>query len=262
MTIVDFPVQQHARTLALRSPAHVRSGPFLVRFTPTWANPLANYAIPDDHAEPGAQDVRALIEVFRAHDRTPRLEFLPTCAPAVEPALLAAGFVVEDRPSLMACPPGDLAAAKPVEGLVLFEPRSDADLFALATVQHHAYAEPGEPDREAVGRLRRTYENGGIVLLARFDGEPAGGGSCSAPVDGLTELCGVAVAERVRRRGVGAAVSARLTELAFERGFRLPWLEPSGPESERVYAGIGYRAIGEKLNISLPGDGPGGHATR
>lgn len=249
---MDFHVQHHARTLALRNRAHVRSGPFVARFNPNWANPMANYAIPDDHAEPTAADVRALIEVFRTRERKPRLEFLPACAPAVEPALLAAGFEVESRAPLMACPPGDLSAPKPVAGLTVFEPRSDDDLFALSSVQHYAYGEPGEADREAIGGLRHTYENGGIVLLALVDGEPAGGGTCSAPVDGLTELAGIAVAERFRRRGVGAAVSARLTELAFERGFRLPWLEPSGEESERVYLGIGYRGIGEKLNISLP----------
>ena len=253
---MDFYVQQHARTLALRSPVHARTGPFVARFNPDWANPMANYAIPDDHAEPTAEDVRTLIQVFRERDRLPRLEFLPSCAPAVESALRTAGFEVEGRAPLMACPPGDLTAPRPVPGLELFEPRTDEDLFALATVQHYAYGEPGEPDRHAAVRLRRTYENGGLVLLAVLDGEPAGGGSCSSPVDGLTELAGVAVAEDLRRRGVGAAVAARLTELAFERGFRLPWLEPSGEESERVYAGIGYRTIGEKLNISLPAGAP------
>lgn len=249
---MDFHVQHHARTLALRSQGHVRTGPFVARFNPEWANPMANYAIPDDRAEPSAADIRALIEVFRARERKPRLEFLPSCAPAVEPALRAAGFEVESRAPLMACPPGDLAAPKPVAGLELFEPRSDEDLFGLVTVQHYAYGEPGEPDWPAIGGLRRTYENGGIVVLGTFEGEPAGGGSCSVPIDGLTEVGGIAVAERFRRRGVGAAVAARLTELAFERGLRVPWLEPSGETSERVYAGIGYRAIGEKLNISLP----------
>jgi GNAT superfamily N-acetyltransferase len=249
---VDFHVQHHARTLALRSPVHVRIGPFVARFNPDWANPMANYAIPDDHAEPTAEDIRTLIDVFRGYERKPRLEFLPSCAPAVEPALRAAGFEVEGRAPLMACPPGDLAAPKPVAGLELFEPRADDDLFGLTTVQHYAYGEPGTPDRQAINGLRHTYENGGIVLLGTIEGEPAGGGSCSIPIDGLTEIAGIAVAELFRRRGVGAAVAARLTELAFERGLRVPWLEPSGETSERVYAGIGYRIIGEKLNISLP----------
>lgn len=249
---MDFHVQHHARTLALRSSGHVRTGPFVARFNPEWANPMANYAIPDDHAEPSAADIRTLIEVFRERKRKPRLEFLPSCAPAVEPMLRAAGFEVENRAPLMACPPGDLAAPKPVAGLELFEPRTDEDLFGLVTVQHYAYGEPGEPDRQAITGLRRTYENGGIVLLATLEGAPAGGGCCSVPIDGLTEVAGIAVAERFRRRGVGAAAAARLTELAFERGLRVPWLEPSGEASERIYAGIGYRAIGEKLNISLP----------
>ncbi|NEE19990.1 GNAT family N-acetyltransferase, partial [Streptomyces sp. SID7499] len=66
-----------------------------------------------------------------------------------------------------------------------------------------------------------------------------------------------AVAAPFRRRGVGAALSAWLTERAFAQGCRTVWLEPGDADVERVYAGIGYRRIGEKVNISLePGRRP------
>lgn len=139
-----------------------------------------------------------------------------------------------------------------VPGLELFEPRTDEELDEVAAVQHRAYREPGEPEPGSGRAQRRVYENGGIVLLGRIDGEPVASGCCSAPVDGLTELSGIAVAESFRRRGVGAALSARLTELAHARGLRLPWLEPADAGVERVYARIGYRPIGEKLSIRLP----------
>jgi ribosomal protein S18 acetylase RimI-like enzyme len=249
---VDFDVQHHTRTLALRSPSPVRVGPFVCRFNADWSSPFANYAIPDDNAEPTAEDVQALISVFREHDRKPRLEYLPVCAPAVEQALLAAGFAVEDRAPIMACPADGLVVPPPLADLEFLEPRSDADLDALAAVQHHAFGEPGEPRPGAGAGTRRVYENGGIVVLARYRGEPAGGGTCSAPVDGLTEIGGVAVDERFRRRGIGAAVSAHLTALAYQRGYRVVWLEPADASVERIYASVGYRRIGEKLNISLP----------
>jgi ribosomal protein S18 acetylase RimI-like enzyme len=251
-TTVDFEVQHHARTLALRVPAQVRVGPFVCRFNPSWASPFANYAIPDDHAEPTPDDVQALIATFRQQDRKPRLEYLPACAPAVEKALLSAGFEVEDRPPVMACQPQNLAMPEPLPGLEFREPRSDDDLDELAAIQHHAYGEPGEPEPGAGAWARRVYENGGILLLALYRGEPAGGGSCSAPVDGMTELGGVAVGARFRRRGIGAAVSAHLTARAHERGYRLVWLEPADENVQRIYAGIGFRPVGEKLNISLP----------
>jgi GNAT superfamily N-acetyltransferase len=250
---VDYDVQHHARTLALRVPSHVRVGPFVCRFNPSWSSPYANYAIPDDHAEPTVADIRALISAFSEQDRQPRLEYLPSCAPAVESALLAAGFTVEYRAPVMACPPESLALPPQVPGLEFTEPRTDFELDDLATVQHRAFGEDGDPEPGVGTRARRIYENGGIVVLARFRGAPAGGGTCSAPVDGLTELAGLAVAERFRRRGIGAAVSAHLTALAHQRGYRVVWLEPADDSVERIYAGIGYRPVGEKLNISLPG---------
>ena len=247
-------LQRHARVLALRSPSNLRVGPFVCRFNPDWPSPYANYAIPDDGAEPTPTDVRALISVFEENGRRPRLEFLPVCAPAVEGALLAAGFEVEDRASVMLCPPGELVVPTGVPDLDFAEPRGDDELHALAVVQHRAFGEPDEPAKDAGDRLRRTYRNGGIVVLARLAGEPVAGGACSAPVDGMTEVTGVAVAEAFRARGIGAALSARLTALAHARGYHLPWLEPADKAVERVYARIGYRPIGEKLSISLPQD--------
>jgi len=253
---VDFDVQHHMRTLALRVPGHIRVGPFVCRFNPSWSNPYANYAIPDDHAEPNAADVRGLISAFRERDRKPRLEYMPACAPAVEATLAAAGFEIEDRPPIMACPPESLNAPKPVDGLEFVEARRDEDLDDLAAVQHYAFGEPGRPDPGAGAGARRIYQNGGIVVLARHHGEPAGAGSCSAPVDGMTELGGVAVADRWRRRGIGAALSAHLTGLAHQRGYHTVWLEPADAGVQRIYASIGFRPVGEKLNISLPGDSP------
>ncbi|WP_030560197.1 GNAT family N-acetyltransferase, partial [Streptomyces exfoliatus] len=66
-----------------------------------------------------------------------------------------------------------------------------------------------------------------------------------------SELTGLAVAVPFRRRGVGAALAAWLTSSAFARGCRTVWLEPGDPDVERIYAGLGYRRIGEKIGISL-----------
>ncbi|MFD7491978.1 GNAT family N-acetyltransferase [Streptomyces sp. NPDC059832] len=248
---MDADVQNHARTLAQRSPDHLRVGPFTVRYNPTWSSKYANYAIPDRDAEPTAEDLDALIAAFREHDRLPRLEFLPGSAPAVEPALLAAGFTVENRAPVMACTPGDLLPPKPVDSLTIAEPATEAEFAAAALVQHHGYGESGEPEDGAAEWLRTAARGGGVAALATVDGVPAGAGGCSVPVDGLTELAGLAVADAYRRRGIGAALSAHLTATAFERGCRVVWLEPGDADVERIYASIGYRRVDEKLNISL-----------
>lgn len=142
---MDADVQSHARTLAQRSPDHLRIGPFTVRHNPDWQLKYANYAIPDQGAEPTAADVQALIAAFRERDRMPRLEFLPGGAPAVEPVLLAAGFTVENRAPILACALGDLLPPKPVDALVIAEPATDAEFDAAARVQHHGYGGTGNP---------------------------------------------------------------------------------------------------------------------
>ncbi|MET8328325.1 GNAT family N-acetyltransferase [Streptomyces sp. NPDC005181] len=248
---LDTDVQSHTRTLALRSPDHLRIGPFTVRHNPHWQLKYANYAIPDQGAEPTAADVQALIAAFRERDRMPRLEYLPSAAPAVEPALLAAGFTVENQAPILACAPGDLLPPKPVDALVITEPATGTEFDAAARVQHHGYGGTGEPEGGAAAWLRNAVAGGGVAALATVDGVPAGAGGCSVPVDGLTELAGLAVADTFRRRGIGAALSAHLTATAFARGCRVVWLEPGDGDVERIYAGIGYRRIGEKLNISL-----------
>lgn len=248
---MDTDVQTHARTLTLRSPDHVRVGPFVIRYNPNWSLKYANYAIPDQGAEPAPGELDALIAAFRELDRMPRLEFLPTWAPAVEPALLAAGFTVENRAPLLACAPGGLLPPKPVDGLVVAEPATDAEFDAAALVQHLGYGGTGEPEAGTAQWLRTAAADGGVAALAQVDGTPAGAGGCSVPVDGLSELAGLAVPADFRRRGIGAALSAHLTETAFARGCRVVWLEPGDADVERIYAAIGYRRIGEKLNISL-----------
>ncbi|WP_371776590.1 GNAT family N-acetyltransferase [Streptomyces sp. NBC_01438] len=248
---MDFDVQTHARTLALRSPDHYRVGPFTVRHNVNWSLKYANYAIPDQGAEPAPGELDALIAAFRERDRMPRLEYLPGWAPAVEPALLAAGFTVENRAPILACAPGGLLPPKPVDALVTAEPVTAAEFDAAALVQHLGYGGTGEPEGGEAEWLRDAAANGGVAALATLDGIPAGAGGCSVPVDGLSELAGLAVSADFRRRGIGAALSSHLTATAFDRGCRVVWLEPGDADVERIYASIGYRRIGEKLNISL-----------
>lgn len=244
-------VQDYARTLTLRSPAHYRVGPFTVRHNPGWELKYANYAIPDRDAEPTADEVAALVEAFRVRERLPRLEFLPDWAPAVEPALLAAGFTVENRAPLLACGREDLCTPKPVEGLRITVPSTEAEFTDTARVQHQGFGGEGEPEPGTTDWLRAAAAGDGVAALAVLDGAPAGAGGCSVAVDGLSELAGLAVAAPFRRRGVGAALTAWLTERALDQGCRTVWLEPGDPDAERIYAGVGYRRIGEKLNISL-----------
>lgn len=237
-------------------------GPFRLLIDAHTDNVWRNYAVPDDGATPSAAEVAALVAAFQARHRTPRLEYVPAAAPVVEPALLAAGFVVEGRPPLMACRPGDLPGPSSPAGITTELLGTDEDLRELASVQNAAYGDPEPAGPHDVARLRRLLDGGGVVVAARDTGTGriVGGGVCSAPVNGVSELAAVATAEAYRRRGIATAVTAALATAAHSGGARLVWLEPAGEREAAIYARAGFTADGEKLWISLPGEGPVGAA--
>ncbi len=85
------------------------------------------------------------------------------------------------------------------------------------------------------------------MLAAAFgpDG-PLAAGSCQA-VDSVAEITGVGVLPSVRRRGLGAAVTALLAADARDRGVQTIFLSASDGAVARVYARIGFREIGTAM---------------
>jgi ribosomal protein S18 acetylase RimI-like enzyme len=225
-----------------------RVGPFLITFEPDTASPGRNYAIPDDGAMPGATEIADLVARFAALGRTPRLEYVNP-VPAVDAALSAVGFTVENRYPLMTIARGDLVEPVMPDGLEVVLATSDEQLRRAATVQNAAYGE-GEATGHDVARLRGTVDGGGAVALALLDGEPVGSGLFTVPHDTLTEVAAVGVAERYRRRGIAAAVAYRLTRAAFDAG-AVPYLQAEGDPEQRIYGRIGYCRVGSLTAISL-----------
>ncbi|WP_432985756.1 GNAT family N-acetyltransferase [Dactylosporangium sp. CA-233914] len=229
----------------------VRAGPFTVTITGHDPNVYVNYAVPDSGADPSPADIAALVEAFTSRDRTPRLEYLPGVAPAVEPALLAAGFTVADRLPLMLCHPDTLVEQPSPAGFALVTPATDADTEAMLAAQHEAFGEP-PPTPAHLAATRAKAASGQLQLLARdlATGEPAGGGVAVAVRDGISEVAGIAVRPRYERRGLGAALTLHLTRSAFAAGATLTFLTPAGDAQERVYARVGYQRTDSVLFLS------------
>jgi ribosomal protein S18 acetylase RimI-like enzyme len=247
-------ISAYQLALALKSPLTRRVGPFYARFDPGNPNPFGNYAIPEPGAVPSAADVAALVRAYAERERKPRLEYIAASAPAVEPALLSAGFVTEDRPALMACPQGAERPFLAPQGMILVWPSSDNDLLAVMAVQREAFgdATPTAPGDLAI--MRAAIERGSIVVLAREEstGEAAGAGVCTLIESGVTEIAGIGVRPSFRRRGIASAVTARLTADAFNQGATLAWLTPGDEDAQRIYSRAGFQPIEEMLMISLP----------
>jgi ribosomal protein S18 acetylase RimI-like enzyme len=245
-------IQAAIRADAVRSRDVVEVGPFVATFTPGSPNPFLNYAIPIVGARPTADDIASLGREFDARARRPRLEYLPALAPEVEPALLVQRYAVELRTPLMTC--AEVTAAGEPDGIEVRLAESDDDIRSAANAQDEAYGEPGSADDARVARVRESLEAGGLLVLARdrTTGEPAGGGACTPPHDGATELAGVGVRPAYRRRGIAAAVTALLAGTMLDRGVATVFLMAAGDGEARIYERVGFARIGEVLHISRP----------
>jgi ribosomal protein S18 acetylase RimI-like enzyme len=202
---------------------------------------------------PSSTEVSALVYAYRQQGRKPQLEFLPGRAPAVEAALIAAGFVVEGRLPLMVCTPGAAHDLQVQPGIELLAPSSDGEFLAMVAAQNESYGDPPPASDAARGQRARVAE-GEMAIMARdaLTGAPAGGGVCTVPEDGTTELAGVGVRVAYRRRGIAAALAGRLVHDAFAAGLTTVFLMAAHEAEARIYQRAGFTIITEILHISQP----------
>jgi ribosomal protein S18 acetylase RimI-like enzyme len=252
---LDLQLQKYLRRAAAREREVERVGPFTATFDPGNDNPYLNYAIPDDGARPTADDVTALAAAYRRRRLVPRLEYLPTAAPAVEAALLAGGFVVEARLPGMTCAPGAVVDLVPSGAIAIAVPETDADWRGVSAAQHTAFGDDAQPaSAEEIARQHGRLAAGGFALLARDEttGQVVAGGVATVPGDGVTEIAGIGVLESHRRRGIAGAITAGLARAAFAAGLTTVWLTPGDDGAHRVYARAGFADTTVILHVSAP----------
>jgi ribosomal protein S18 acetylase RimI-like enzyme len=168
----------------------------------------------------------------------------------VEQALLAAAFEVEGRLPLMTY--GGATQASAPTGIELVEARSEEELRGVASSQWEAYGESGALPQSAVDGLHRTTEAGGLVVPARDAAtrEPAGGGLCTGPYEGATELTSIGVREAFRRRGIAEAMTRWLAQAMHARGNDAVFLMAAGKREAQIYERAGFRTTSDILHIS------------
>ena len=232
-----------------------RVGPFALLLTGATRLRFLNYASPDDGADPEDSELGALVDAFRSADRKPRVEFLPSVAPALESRLTAHGWTLEARLPLMTCTARTVREPRLPDGILIDTAADDGKLLEMARLQHEIFGDPEPADARTVARLRGSLDRGGNALIGRDAGthQLIGAAQSGVPAGGATELVGVVVAPSHRRRGIAAAMVSALARQSLDAGLTTVFLE-AAPGADGAYRNAGFRRTSTSVHLSLERD--------
>lgn len=254
---------------APRSGAEIRDiGPFTL-FVSTGMWPY--YARPRLGLERDvtASDVSAMREAQRAIGVLEAFEWVVETTPSMSAAAREAGLAVDELPLLVLDRPVSPVA---VSDASIRRIRADEfDLSRILAVASVAFANggtavaeigPRERDAKAAAdplvqpRLRDRIRDGWTVMYVAEDDEGPVASGAHQPVDGVTEIVGVATLPSARRRGLGAAITGALIIDALEAGVTTTFLSASSDDVARIYERLGFVRIGSAGLASVTGAHP------
>jgi GNAT superfamily N-acetyltransferase len=233
------------------------------------------YARPRRGRLPAGSSPISVADVRRVRARQRELlipesfEWIEQDAPDMAAAASGAGLDVHDHPLMMLAglqPPPALPARVSVR---VVSP-DDPDLILAWAAPGVAFGHPGtavgsagviERDKVAanhdagiIGLVRERLESGESVLAAAVGPNgPLAAGSYQL-AGGVAEITGLGVLPTSRRRGLGAAVTAKLAADAIAHGADLVFLSATDEVVARVYHRLGFRRIGTAM-IADPVEG-------
>jgi N-acetylglutamate synthase-like GNAT family acetyltransferase len=228
--------------------------PYYARPTLGWTGPVT------------ADDLEAVRTRQRELAIPEAFEWVDDTTPSLRPVAEAAGLVVEQLP-LMALG-HTLAVTTPPDVRIRIVPFDDPDLAAASAVAEIGFGMPGtapgtagpaERDDamtamspEGLANTRERMRLGLTVMaVAESDAEGPLCVGWHQPVDDTAEIVGVATLPSARRRGLAAALTARLVDDARERGVKTVFLTAGSDDVARVYARVGFARVGTSC-IAVP----------
>ncbi len=240
-------------------------GPFTV-FAGTGPWPYYARPTPGRGLAVSTDDVIAVCARQRELGTAVAFEWVVELAPGLGQAAAAAGLECNATPLLVLEQPVPAAPVPGVATRVLTA--DDPALPAAVAAVEVGFGTPGtapgaagvaERDAEVSATLdglefrRGLIRDGHIlwVVAETDDGPIAGGGA--VPRATVAELTGIATLPAWRRRGVGAMVTAALTQAAGAVGVETVFLSAGDEEVARVYERVGFRrvaSVGEAAQAS------------
>ena len=193
------------------------------------------------------------VDAVRAHRRAlgerEDLEWVHETTPSLLAAARASGLTVHECPLLVLADPAP--ARKDDRRVVVLD--ADDDVDSVVGAIHAGFEGTDEVVPRPARRQRAMMREGLLTLAAAYDGRGAvvGGGS-HGPRGDTTELTGIAVLPRVRRQGVGAAITAALVSDVRARGVRTVFLSAQDDVVARVYERVGFERVGTACIAEAP----------
>ena len=230
-------IQRYLRDRVAAEREPVPAGAFTLYVHPTEDHPFLNYAIPNEHA--GPDDGSALTAAAQERGLMARVEAVQPCAPWVRDM---PGYEVEEELRLMATEePIELES----EAEIVVVRQGSPHVAGLMRAQMAAFGEP-PPSDEQIARWD------GRSVAALVDGEVVGGASWTLVLDGMTEVAGIGVLDRFRRRGIAGALTSAATREGFAEGASMAVLVPGHEGAARVYERAGYADASRMIHVRRP----------
>lgn len=198
-----------------------------------------------------AADVVAVQERQRELGIPQTFEWVHETTSTLLEAAQSAGLAVHECPLLVldgeATAPPDL-----VGGAVHRMDPDAADLAEVLGSINSGFAEADEVTPRDPGPLQKLLRDGLVVVFGAYDASGVVGGGSHSPRGSTTELTGIAVLPRARRRGIGAAITHGLVSDARERGVETIFLSADDDAVARVYEGVGFVRVGTACIAEAP----------
>lgn len=182
------------------------------------------------------------------------MEWVHDTTPGLLAAARASGLRVEECPLLVLGDVADLRA----DGFTVRVLGPDDDLDTVHGAVHAGFDGTDEVEPASPGRRPALMREGLLAVAGAYDdrGEVIGGGS-HGPRGATSEITGIAVLPRARRRGAGAGLAAALAADARARGVHTVFLSAQDDSVARVYERVGFVRVGTAC-IAEPADGADG----
>ncbi|HET7356930.1 MAG TPA: GNAT family N-acetyltransferase [Nocardioidaceae bacterium] len=191
-----------------------------------------------------AADVEEVRRAQRSAGAPETLEWVHETTPTLLDAAQAAGLDVHRCPLLVLGEPLDVPRSGDGWLVELLDSESER-LGSVEGAIHAGFSGTDEVEDTSPGIRPALMHEGLLATAGAFDeqGQPLGGGSHN-PRGRVSELAGIAVLPRARKRGIGAAITAALVEDARARGVETVFLSAQDDAVARVYERVGFVRVG------------------